>query len=322
MREGYTPLMDTFLNAESTMVILFIIIALGFLARKLNIMGDAFDTTLSKVIMQITCPAMILNSVLSNPNLPDNQTIGMILLISCVTYVAVFVVALLLPRLMRAPKNSIGVHEFVIAFGNTGFIGFAVLGAILGEQSVLYAAVYNIPYNVLLFSVGTIMMTSSGSIEVSPEEKRSNIIHSLISPVMIACMVALVLALLHISDFGIVGKTCSMLGAMTPPAAMLVIGSTMAKFDLQTMFGNARSYVTTFGRLMIVPLVVFYVGGFMTTDAYLLAAITLVSAMPVATVGTIMSLMYGSDLTTMSQCTFLTTTLSLVTIPVITLFIL
>ena len=58
--------MEAFLVAESAMATLFILLALGFIARKTGIVDDSFDTTLSKVVMTITCPAMILNSVLSS----------------------------------------------------------------------------------------------------------------------------------------------------------------------------------------------------------------------------------------------------------------
>ena len=315
--------MEAFLVAESAMATLFILLALGFIARKTGIVDDSFDTTLSKVVMTLTCPAMILNSVLSSTESPSTDTILLILGISCVTYVVILVAAWLLPLVYRVPKRSRGPHRFTIAFGNTGFIGFAVLGAIMGGQSVLYASIYNIPYNLIMFTIGTAMMATSGDVKMSRTDQFKTVGRSLVSPVMLSCVVALFLALFHVTDTeGIAGKTCQMLGQMTPPASMLVIGSTMAKFNLKTMLGNASAYVTTFVRLLIVPALVFLVGGFFTTDPFLLAALVLVSAMPVASMGTIMCLTYGGDLTTMSQCTFLSTALSLITIPLVAAFVL
>ncbi len=315
--------MEAFLSAESAMATLFILLALGFAARKTGMVDDSFDTTLSKVVMTITCPAMILNSVLSSTESPSTDVILQILGISCITYAAVLVAAWLLPLVYRVPKRSRGPHRFTIAFGNTGFIGFAVLGAIMGGQSVLYASIYNIPYNLIMFTIGTAMMASSGDVKMSRAEQLRTVGRSLASPVMASCVIALVLALFHVTDTGgVVGKTCQMLGQMTPPASMLVIGSTMAKFNLKTMLGNVSAYITTLARLLIVPAIVFFVGSLCTSDPFLLAALVLVSAMPVASMGTIMCLTYGGDLTTMSQCTFLSTALSLVTIPLVAAFVL
>ena len=61
------------------MLILFTVVLLGALARKPHLMNDAFDALLSKLVMTVALPGMILNSVLGNTNLPDSNTILMLL---------------------------------------------------------------------------------------------------------------------------------------------------------------------------------------------------------------------------------------------------
>ena len=68
------------------MLILFTVVLLGALARKLHLMNDAFDALLSKLVMTVALPGMILNSVLGNTNLPDSNTILMLLVCSTVLY--------------------------------------------------------------------------------------------------------------------------------------------------------------------------------------------------------------------------------------------
>lgn len=313
--------MEAFLNAGSTMLVLFIVISLGFIARRLKIVDDVFDTVLSKVIMTITCPAMVLHAVLSNASLPDNSVILQVMLVSIVTFIPIFAIGLALSRIYRVQKNMRGVHAFAVSFGNTGFIGFAVCGAILGNDAVLYASIYNIAFNLFVFSVGAWMMSSTGTAELDRHEKLVYMRKNLLSPMMAACVLVFSLALLHVTDFGIIGKTCELLGSMTAPASMLVIGSTLARYQIKSMISNGWVYVTALGRLIVAPAVVFFLGGLMLSDAHLLATLTLMSAMPVAALGTVMCLTYGGDLKTMSQCTFLTTILSIVTIPLVTVFI-
>lgn len=314
--------MEAFLNAGSTMLVLFIVIALGFIARRLEIVNDAFDTVLSKIIMTITCPAMVLHAVLSNTNLPDNSVILQVMLVSVVTFIPIFVIGFVLSRVYRVEKSMRGVHAFVFSFGNTGFIGFAVCGAILGNDAVLYASIYNIAFNLFVFSVGAWMMSSTGTAELSGHDKLVYMRKNLLSPMMITCVFVFILALLHVTDSGIIGKTCELLGNMTAPASMLVIGSTLARYQVKSMLSNGWVYVTALGRLIVAPAIVFFVGGLILSNAYLLATLTLMSAMPAAALGTVMCLTYGGDLKTMSQCTFLTTVLSIVTIPLVTMFIL
>ena len=68
------------------MLILFTVVLIGALARKLHLMNDTFDALLSKLVMTVALPGMILNSVLGNTNLPDSNTILMLLACSTVLY--------------------------------------------------------------------------------------------------------------------------------------------------------------------------------------------------------------------------------------------
>ena len=56
-------------------------------------------------------------------------------------------------------------------------------------------------------------------------------------------------------------------------------------------------------------------------DPFLLAVIVVISGMPVATNGTMLCYQYGGDSKTMAQGTFVTTVLSVVTIPLLVAFI-
>lgn len=313
--------MNDFLNAESIMLVLFITVALGYLARKIHLVDDSFDDNLSKVVMKITCPAVVLDSVLSNPNPPDSNLVWHILGVSFLLFIPVVVVALLIPRFYRVPKSQRGSHEFTIAFSNVGLVGFAVCSAILGSTSVLFLAIYNIACNLVLFSVGAWMISRSGTVELTHKEQLDYVRKNLISPIMIACALALVFSLLRVNDFGVIGQTCSLLGAMTPPAAMLVIGSTLAKYDLKSMFTNGWAYITTAVRLLVIPALVFLVSSLCISDSYVVASLVLISAMPAAMMGTTMGILYGGDLKSLSQCMFLTTIFSVITIPLVTVFI-
>ena len=314
-------------HAGLQMLILFTIVLLGAIARKIHLMNDDFDVLLSKLVMTVTLPGMILDSVLSNTNLPDSHTIMMMLVYSTVLYVLVCLFAWIFVRLVYrgVPRPAQGAHAYLISFGNTGFIGFAVLGAIMGNDAVLYGAVYNIPYNVFLFSVGMLFIASTGSDGAAAKkpvkEQVKAIAKQLVSPCLISCFVAMFLALFGVTDSGYVGQTCNLLGQMTVPAAMLVIGSTLAKQPLKQMVNDGWSYLTSFMRLAGVPLLIFFVGGIFIHDPYILAVIVIESAMPAASSGIMMCLAYGGDTMTMSRGTFITTIFSLVTLPLLALLV-
>ena len=317
--------MDVFLHAASQMAILFILLIVGMVARRLRLMNDRFDTMLSQLVMKVALPAMILSSVLTNENLPDAQTIWLLIGCSVVAYTIIILIAELVPRLYRGKSPaSKGTHSFIIAFGNVGFIGFPVLSAIFGPSAVFYGAVYNIPYNIALFSIGEAMIKRRDSADrphVGICKRAKAIARTLANPCMAACVLSIVLALAKVTDVGgIIGTSCSYLGQLTVPASMLIIGSSLAKMSLKSMVSHLTPYISAF-RLLVVPVVVFALFRLFIDDPLVLGVLTVSSAMPVASVGTMMCLVHGGDVDTMMRGTFLTTVLSLLTIPLIALLV-
>ena len=58
------------------MVILFIIVVLGYALCKLGYMGDKFDQKLSSIVIDVTCPALILSSVMGTELPVDIAPVG------------------------------------------------------------------------------------------------------------------------------------------------------------------------------------------------------------------------------------------------------
>ena len=317
--------MEVFIHAATQMAILCALVACGFIARKKGMMNNEFDSKLSTLVMTFCFPAMILDSVLANQNIPGPEVILPIFGYSFIIYLFAVVFSYVFVRFIyRGVKlTSRGVYAFTMAFGNVGFIGFAVINSLFGSDAVLLAAVFNIPYNVFLFSIGMMFISRTGKAEKSKSRKTEikAISKCFISPVMIASYIAVILALLQVSDSGPIGTAVSMLGDATVPVAMLITGSSLAKLPAREMLNDGWSYLTTFMRLVGMPLIVFFLFGFIIPDKEILAIIVVLTATPAATVGTMMCVSYGGDLKTMTRCTFLTTVLSLATIPLMALLV-
>ena len=99
------------------MLTLFALVVVGFVAGKLGYLGGEFDRQLSRLVINITCPALILSSAMTG-ELPDRRYILPLLLISVLTYLLLSIAGFLLPRYLvkdRAVQGSIG---FALIFGN------------------------------------------------------------------------------------------------------------------------------------------------------------------------------------------------------------
>ena len=289
---------------------LFAIVVVGFVAGKLGYLGGTLDKRLSKLVIDITCPALILSSAMTGL-LPDRRFILPLLFISVITYAVLTGVAFLLPRYLTHRENDQGAVGFALMFGNVGFMGYPVVASIFGHEAIFYAAVLNVVNTFAVFTVGTILITGKSKVDGSKFQKK--VLYS--TPMLSAYLTMLIVALRidNIPDF--ISQPLTMIGNITVPAALLIIGSSMSHISLRTMLGNATVYATTLMRLVVVPLGIHFFCLALGFDRFVVNINTLVIAMPVATYGTILCLRHGKDTTLITEVTFITTLLSMLSIP-------
>ena len=300
------------------MVILGFCMLIGFLARKNKIMNDTLDTGLSGLILKVTLPCMIIGAVICRESLPTPQAIATMVASSWACYGLILLIAYTVPRLMMLERGKRGTYSFMFAFGNTGFIGFPVCNAIFGQESILVAAIFNIPFNMLVFTLGIMMLQQDE--EPFLKQLKSHL-GQLRSPALVACFAALILALLGVCNTGFVGEAVSTLGSMTTPAAMLIIGSNLAKVPIASLVNQLRPYIMAFIRLLVTPILVWLVFRNFISDPIILGVLTITTGMPVATNGTLLCLQYGGDTDTIVRGTVISTIISLFTIPLLTTII-
>ena len=296
------------------MLTLFVIVIVGYVAGKLGYLGGDFDRQLSRLVINITCPALILSSSMTG-ELPDRRFILPLLLISIVTYIILTGAAFLLPRYMTKRKEDRGAIGFALMFGNVGFMGYPVVASIFGHEAVFYAAVLNVVNTFTVFTIGTILITGSSNIEGKRFEKKV-----LYSTPMLAAYLTMLIVALEINNIpGFICQSLTTLGNITVPAALLIIGSSMSQLPIRSLLGNTTVYLTTALRLALLPLAVYYLTSLMGFSPMVVNINTVVIAMPVATYGTILCLKYGKDTTLMAEVTFITTLLSMISIPLLTM---
>lgn len=309
----------SFIDTALQMLVLAIPMAIGFLANRLALMGGEFDGKLSRLVLNVTLPCMILVSV-DGRELPAPAELAALLGLSAVGYLIAIAIALAAPRLLRALTASRGALGFIIAFGNVGFIGFPVLSAILGPGAVLYAAIANIPWFILSSSLGVLMI--SGIPEGDARSVIGACARRAATPMLFASAVVLAFALCGVNELGVLGEGLAACGAFTTPAALLISGSALAKYSVREMVTSPRAYAAAALRLLGVPLALWVVLAPFAPSSFILAIIVLGQAMPAATNGILYCLMYDVDPRPMTQGMFLSVIGSIGTIPLLALLVL
>lgn len=292
-------------------MILFTIVVLGYALCKLGYMGDKFDQKLSSIVIDVTCPALILSSVMG-AELPDRSLILPLLGISFLTYILLLVYGFWVPRFVSKSRDEQGMIGFALMFANVGFIGYPIVSAIFGPKAVFYAALLNIPNTFFIFTAGVMLVKGEHNM-------KSLSAKVLFSPAMIAAFVAALMVAFSVRTPDIIARPVTMVGNITIPAALMVIGSSMARLPLKEIIGSPKVYVASLLRLVVVPLSVYFLFRFCGVSDVINNINTVIIAMPVASYGTMFCMKYGRNPSLMTEMTFITTLGSILTIPLITL---
>lgn len=293
------------------MVMLFTMVILGYAACKLGYMGDKFDKKLSSIVVDITCPLLVLSSVMGD-EMPDRSLILPLVGVGFLTNIILLVFGFWVPRFISKNHDDQGMIGFSLMFANVGFIGYPIVASIFGPKAVFYAALLNVPNTFFIFTAGVMLVKGEYSIrQFNPKV--------LLSPALIGAFIAALLVAFGVHTPEMIARPITMVGNITVPAALMIIGSSMARLPLREIIGSGKVYATSFLRLVIVPLSVYFLFRLCGVNTLINNINTVVIAMPVASFGTMFCMKYGRNPSLMTEATFITTLFSIITIPLITL---
>lgn len=164
----------SFTSVALQMVTVSLPILLGWCISKLGFMKAEFERELSRLLLQVALPCLVLSSALGDDvQLPSVADTFSLMGLSVVMYVVAIVIAFVVTAALRVPKGTDCSYRFAVLFGNAGFIGFPVVQAVLGKQALLYASIALIPLNILsLPSVSCSLVAHRAALRSSCETLR------------------------------------------------------------------------------------------------------------------------------------------------------
>ena len=292
------------------MLVLLILLIVGVIAAKTGVIDRETNRRLTNFTLTIPQTCMILGSVLNVDLGLTPMKILSVMLLGCAMYGLLVVLGLLVPRICRAKARDRGLYSFMTIFGNTGFMGLPVVGSIFGPTAVFYAALLNIHFNTLAYSLGISLISSTGE-KVRIDWKK------VVNAPMVAAVLSIVVVCLNIRVPEPVADAVGMLGDMIVPSSMIIIGSSLGNQKFKDIFGDWRAYAFAPVRLFIAPVVLWFVLRLFVQDPILLGTMSVLGGMPVAAFSTMLSIQYGGNEEMSARCVFVTTVLSVLTIPFI-----
>ena len=304
--------MNVFPATLNPMLVLFCCIIIGFVLNKKHLLPENGHTVLSKLENYVLVPALTVNTFMNYCTVDSLATHGKAILLSFAAVLVAIGIAYLLAGRFEKDAYNKNIYRYAIAFGNFGFMGNAIVPAILGEEMLYPYMLFTLPLNVGVYTWGLTIMVPKG------EGKKANPLKNLLNPVVVGMLIGILLGLTGAKAYlpAFLSTTIGNLAACMGPLAMVLTGFVIGNFPLKALLSKKRVYLVTALRLFVLP--AFFVGllWLLGADKLTLTLCLFAYATPLGMNTVVFPAAYGGDTTTGASMAMISHTLCVITIPI------
>ena len=235
------------------MVIFSLLICVGAIARRVSVLNHSNLPQFTSLVFNFAMPAIILSGATGDGPHIEGRELMMVFYAAIITIGLLIISSAVLSRVLRYGKDFYGVIIVMTTFTNISMMGIPMIYSLFGPSAMIYMTVFLLPYNLLFFSYGYYCMRDRSDSTVGFNWKN---ISKVINPGIIACLLALVLYIANIHLPYVIAQPIRMLGALTGPISMMLIGSFLVDMNWKEVFGDVRVWFYTLGKMIVIPVVI------------------------------------------------------------------
>lgn len=290
-------------------LILFIMIIVGYIIRKSNIINEEINKGFSRLLIEVTMPALIIKSILEitlSKKIITN--LGLMTIISFLSYIILIILSSLIAKKLKCPQSKKTVFKSLLIFANVGYMGIPVVSSIFPAEAVVYTIINNVIFNIFLWTYGIHLFSSND------EEENKIQWHKLINHGTIALLIGFILLITRF-NLGPVHGAIVTISQMTFPLSMLIIGGSLTNIKFINILKDKILYYVIFLKLFIIPIAALLFIRLLPLPEMVANISIIMLAMPSGAISVIFAEKFDSDYKFASEGIFFTTLLSLFTIP-------
>ena len=264
------------------MLVLFIYMMLGFFLARKGILDERAGKTFSWMVVNVANPALIILPTINKETTLSPEQIWEALKLAVIMYVALIVIAKVITMFMRTSTEK-NLYQMMVIFNNIAFMGFPIVAAAYGPDALLYSALFTLPFCLLIYTYGIVLITANG------EKQEKLKIKSIFN--------------------------------LTGPLSMMVIGISLAGMKLKDVFCDKTLWLFSFVKLLVIPIIGTLIVIRLLDNDLLCHVCMVMLGTPVASMVVMLAQTYDADSELMSRGVALTTILSVITIPIVSLVV-
>ena len=265
---------------------LLLLIVLGIILKARGAISEEVEKRLAEYIVYLTIPSMVIASFAEAKELPGGPGWINMLLMTGAAYLCSIIFARACSRILHRDPIIRKTLYFLMIFNNVGNIAYPLLGTVYGSLGIIYATMFNLVYNILLWTLGVWILR---------DERQAFRLRNMFSPVLIAVIAGYAVYLFRIDLPVFLYSTLSKLGQSMTPAAMILIGCSLARLRPGTIFLNPLLWKVALLKQLLLPLLFYCLMRLFTEDYTALGIATLMVAMPTAVTTVAFVKAYNAD---------------------------
>ncbi|MBR5975052.1 MAG: AEC family transporter [Clostridiales bacterium] len=311
-----------------------LLMGVGFFARKIRLVDEKFPKSLGNFLYHFGFTCVVLKAMMS-ADLSNIGEMGILILISLGTMGVMFLFGNLTNFLLRKNDDMARISIVDLMFVNFTFMAFPIVEALYGEKGSLYIAAYTIPVRILFYVVSPLILATAAASSAKPEESGNassgtspakkvsvgkEVRKVLLSAPVLAIPVGFALSFLPEPLPSPITNSIAAIAGVVTPMGMALCGMRLAEVPIRECVKNSRIWILTALRLLAAPAIalglMFLLTRGVTLDPVLVKMCVIYCALPAAASTTIIAMNVGSDSIKAAQSVFLTTALSVCTLPI------
>ena len=312
-------MLTTFITVLEQMIRIIFLLSLGFTFNKLHLIPKTAEAVLSKFTTMLFLPCLVLNAYIVECDFKNLIEYGPLVLYGMMyTGISVAFAYLLAPRFAGGHAYTKGVYRYTFAMPNTGAGATPLLIALCGgTQGVFLGQTFAFAQSITTYTWGIM--------QLQPDQGRHDLkfyLKRILNLNSITLVLGIILGVIGAKNWipEIILTTIGDLGDGYVPVALLLAGFTIADYPVLELIGNAKIYLFSLLRLIVIP-GIFMVLSWLLQPVFGLSAMVcmlfvLYTACPAGMNSVVFPAAYGEDCRPGASMVLVSTILSVVTLPI------
>lgn len=310
--------MEIFYLTVDVMLMMFLLMITGFLLQRKKFLPAKSDITLARLTTYILVPALNFHTWSSNCTVSTfKENSNLILWGAGSIVIAVGLGYLLCRFFVRNVSNEAkayqrNIYKYAMTFANFGYIGTYIVLGIWGSEGLFKFSMFTLSLSFMTASWGVYVLVPKTS-----KPSFGTMIKNFFSPPIIGLLLGCVFGIFELTQYipDFIMRAVSNAANCMGPVSMVLAGVVIGNYNFQELITKKKVYVASLFRLILIPATFILVLRAFHINEEMITWMLMAYATPMGLNTIIYPASYSGDTQTGAAMTLISTTLSVITIP-------